>query len=396
MFIAIPLLLPLVAVIAILVSPLWCITIGSPFERQTNKKRLLIFFFSSLAFSAIISVILWNCGTAKIWDKEVWNYKIVNVRHEERWTEEETRTRQVACGTDKDGNTEYRTETYHVTETYGPYWKATDEYGNEHGIGESVYQNWKKIWADEKKTGEHKGSSAGFDTAITGGIFECDWTKDFDRIFPWSDIHTYKNKVRYSDSVLKYKEPTKELVKKYPRPADLSNTSPVLSYGKTFPVQDIELLHRTNAELGPRYRAHPILVAFGADTKRDVVDDVLSAWRGPNKNELVTFAAFKGDEIVWCEVHSWMDNTTIHATLRDELISGKFTAKRYSDLLLKYVPKQWRKKDFRDFDYIRVEIHWGWKVGSLLASIAGLLGLFLLIDRVISDFSDFDAIYRRW
>jgi hypothetical protein len=161
----------------------------------------------------------------------------------------------------------------------------------------------------------------------------------------------------------------------------MDNIMPVLSYGKSFSGDDIDLLRRTSAQLGPRYLVHPILVAFGPDTSRAVVDDVLSAWRGPNKNELVTFAAFRGNEVLWCEVHSWMDDTTIHATLRDEIMADKFSAKRYSDLLLKYVPKQWRKKSFKDFDYLRVEIHWGWGVGAILVSIAGILGLFLLVDR---------------
>jgi hypothetical protein len=381
MFLAIPLLLPIIAVIVILASPLWCVTIGSLLERQMNRKRLLFFSLWSFVLTAAVSGGLWFCGTLKTQDKEVWNFKIVRVQHEERWSEKEQRTRQVSCGRDSKGHTKYRTETYHVTEYYGPYWKAIDEYGSAYGVDESVYQRWKKTWANEKKTGEHKGSAAGFTTPITGGIFQCDWTQDFNRIFPWSNIHYYENKVRYSHSVLKYKEPTRELEKKYPRPADMDNIMPVLSYGKSFSGDDIDLLRRTSAQLGPRYLVHPILVAFGPDTSRAVVDDVLSAWRGPNKNELVTFAAFRGNEVLWCEVHSWMDDTTIHATLRDEIMADKFSAKRYSDLLLKYVPKQWRKKSFKDFDYLRVEIHWGWGVGAILVSIAGILGLFLLVDR---------------
>jgi len=399
MFIAIPLLLPAIAVVAILISPLWCITKGCVIERRINKKRLLVFSLSSLVFSAIVSGVLWGCGTLKVWDKEVWNYKISKVQYEEKWSERESRTRRVACGTDSKGNTRYRTETYYVTEYHGPYWKSADEYGNTRNIDESVYQNWKRVWANEKKTGIHKGSAAGLGTPITGGIFECGWTGDFERIFPWSDIHKYKNKVRHSHSVLKYKEPTRELEKKYPRPADTGNTSPVLSYGRSFSEQEVNLLHRTNAHLGRRYLVHPILVVFGQDATRGAVDDVLSAWQGPNKNELVTFAALKDDKILWCEVHSWMDNTTLHATLRDELVKERFTAGRYSDLLLKYVPKQWRKKSFKDFEYLQVEVHWGWGVGAVLASIMGILGAFLLVNRCIevpnlSDFSSFGAIYH--
>lgn len=391
MFLAIPLLLPVIAVVVILASPLWCVTRGTPYERHANKKRLLIFFMSSLALTAVASGVLWGCGTLKTWDNEVWNYKVVRVKHEERWSEKERRTREVSCGRDSKGRTKYRTETYYVTEYYGPYWKAIDEYGSEHSLDESVYQRWAKIWANEKKAGEHRGSAAGFTTPITGGIFQGDWTQDFDRIFPWADTRHYQNKVRYSHSVLKFKEPTKELEDKYPRPADKDNTSPVVSYGGTLPGLDIGLLQRTSASLGSRYTIHPILILLPQDASRDMVEDVLSAWRGPNKNELVTFVAMRGDEVVWCEVHSWMDDTTIHATLRDEIIQAKFTSKRYSDLLLKYVPLQWHRKHFSDFDYLRVEIHWGWLLGAVLVSLAGIFGVFLLVDRNVS--TRFSGLY---
>lgn len=373
MFIIVPVLLPIIAVVIILASPYWCITQGTYDERNENKKKLGIFFGISFLASAIISGILYGCGTLKVYDKEVWNYRIVRVSHEERWSEEESRTREVPDGTDKDGNTIYRTETYYVTEYYGPYWKAIDEYGEIENIDENTYKYWVKVWGNEKKVGEHRGSAAGFDTPITGGIFNSDWPQNFETIYPYSSIHTYKNKVRYSHSVLKYKEPTKQLEKAYPRPADLGNFTPVLSYGRNFSDEEVLLLRRTSASLGSRYLIHPILVAFGPDANRSVVDDVLSAWRGPNKNELVIFASFYGDVVKWCEVHSWMDDTTIHGMIRDEMMEGKFTVKKYSDLLRKTVPKNWRKKSFKDFDYLRVEVAWGWKIGALVASIISMI-----------------------
>lgn len=367
------------AVLAILASPLWCVTRGTYCERRANRIRLFVFFLCSLGLCALVSGAMWGCGSMKEWSKEVWNYKVVRVRHQEMWTTHETRTETYTTGSGKNQRT--HTRTVHYTEKHGPYWTAIDEYGDGHGIEPSTYEQWKRTWANEKKTGENEGSAAGFDRAVSGGIFECDWTQDFDRIFPWADIHTYKNKVRCSNSVLKYREPTEELAKKYPRPADSGNTSPVISYGRAFSGEEVELLRRTNAQLGRRYLVHPVLVVFGQDVSRGVVDDVLSAWQGPNKNELVTFVSLRGDEVVWCEVHSWMDNTTIHATVRDEMMAGGFSAKVYSDMLRKHVPKLWLKKDFRDFDYLKVEMHWGWKVGSLLVSLVGLVVVFLLVDR---------------
>lgn len=386
MFIIVPILLPIIAVVIILASPFWCVTVGSYDERVENRKKLGIFFGISFVLSAVISGMLYGFGSLKIWDKEVWNYKIVRMTHEERWSEEETRTREVYDGTDEDGHAQYHTETYHVTEYYGPYWTTIDEYGGGFRVDEATYKHWVKVWGNEKKTGEHHGSAAGWDTPITGGIFASDWPQNFETIYPYSDIHTYKNKVRYSHSVLKYKEPTKQLIKAYPRPADTGNISPVLGYGRNFSDAEVDLLRRTSAVLGPKCLIHPILLVFGPDTGRSVVDDILSAWRGPNKNELLVFMSLAGDEVKWCEVHSWMDNTTIHGMIRDEMMEGKFSVQKYSDYLRKTVPKYWHKKDFRDFDYLRVEIHWGWKVASMVMCLIVIAGTVMFVENGLSGY----------
>jgi hypothetical protein len=392
MFVLIPICISLIVTLVIFLSPVWPVTKDIEWrEREQNIKKTIVFLVATVTLTSFISLLMWGCGTAKVWDYEVWNYKIVKVTHEERWSVEESRTREVPDGTDKDGNTTYRTETYYVTEYYGPYWKAIDEYGSANSIDAATYQHWIRVWANEKKIGEHRGSAAGFDTPITGGIFDANWTVDFARIYPWSAIRRYKNKVRYSHSVLKLQEPTKALLKQYPRPADQGNPTPVLAYGgKSFDDAEIDLLRRTNAEMGPKWLVHSILVTFAGDVSRAVVDDILIAWQNPNKNELVTFIAIgASNQVKWCEVHSWMDNTTIHAVLRDELMLQPFTVKGYSDLLLKHCPKLWHKKSFKDFDYLRVEVNYGWKVASLILSIIAVIGAFFVIEANVDKFPDF-------
>ena len=380
-------------------SPLWCITIGAYEQRRLNRKKLLIFAVSSLVATAVISGMLYGFGALSVYDKEVWHFKALKIRHEEKWTTHETRTETYTTGSGK--NKQEHTRTIHYTETHGPYWTTIDENGTSIRVDEGTYAKWKKIWANEQRIGEHEGSSAGWDRATTGGIFECYWTKDFDRIYPVSEIHRYKNKVRYSQSVLKYKEPTKELEKQYPRPADNDNVSPIIAYGgKSFSEAEADLLRRVSAVLGPKCRIHPILMVFGPETSRGVIDDVLSAWGGPNKNELVTFISLDGDVVKWCDVQSWMDDTTIHGTIRDAMMADKFSVKRYADLLLKYVPLQWKKKDFRDFEYLQIEIPMSWKIGALLLSLLAIGVAFVVVDRNVVGFgcgSGFmSSDFKRW
>lgn len=369
-------------------SPVWPIKKVSVWERQLNIRKTLVFLAATIILTSLISLLMWACGTTKVWDCEVWNYKICAVKYQEQWTERERHTREVEDGEDEDGNTEYRTEVYYDTETYGPYWTSEDEYGSEKRIDSATYNHWKAVWANDKRTGEHKGSSEWPDRAITGGIFESYWTKDFDRIYPYSDIHRYRNKVRYSHSVFKLQEPTPELLKKYPRPADKGNTSPVISYGDTkikISDDDVMLLWRVNASLGVQSRVHAMLVVFW-DEPRTIVNDVLVAWQNPNKNELCTFISLKADGTVnWVEVHSWMDNTELHGTIETGLSGGKFSMKKYASLLLENCPRKWKKKDFRDFDYLRVEVGPGWKITSLILCIIVVIGAFVVIEKIMSD-----------
>jgi len=269
-----------------------------------------------------------------------------------------------------------------VTEYYGPYWSAIDEYGHDHSISSEKYEKWKKVWGNEKKVGIHRGSAAGFTKAITGGIFKCKWEGSIETLYPWSDVHTYKNKIRCSDSILKYKEPTESLIEKYPRPADTNNLSPIVGYGTKFAYDEQLALRRINAMMGKRYQIHNLMLVFqGQD--RGVVDDVLSAWRGPNKNELVVFVGVDGRQIKWVEVHSWMDDTTIHAMLRDKIMADKILdINKYCKHLQDLVPKYWKRKEFAAFDYIDVEIHWGWFVGALGFSFVCCGVAFFIINRL--------------
>ena len=363
---------PLLTAFTLLVLPTW------PLREKKNKQKFAILISSGIVIGIITAISLYAIGIMKIYDSEVWSYKITRIKHEEKWSEKETRTRQVPCGTDSKGNTKYRTETYYVTEYYGPYWSTKDEYGTWDRCDQGTYNKWKVVWGNEKKTGVHKGSAAGLLTkAITGGIFECSWKGGFDKMFPTSSIHTYKNKVRESNSIFKFKEPTEELIKMYPRPADKGNTSPVV-FGGVSSEEEL-LLRRINADFGPKYQIHAILmICNGQD--RSIVDDIMSAWQGPNKNELVTFVGVTESKVQWCSVQSWMDNTTIHKSIENELTGEMWDVALYADALREFVPEQWKRKEFADFEYIKISIHWGFKILALFIAIAANVGLFFLLE----------------
>lgn len=387
MFWWIPVIIPLVGIIVILISPLWPIAKWQGaryvYEIQENYKKFGLYAFVNIIICILIAALCWLGAISKTRFPEVWNYKITGIRHEMKWTTEELRSRQVPCGSDEDGHTQYCTEFYTETETHGPYFIATDEYGLENFIYETEYIKCKSLWKNEQQTGMHKGSAAGWDKKIDGPIYECSWPNTFETIWPGTSIRRYVNKIRVSNSILNYGEATKEQKSRFPRPADKGDTSPFINCGGPN-ISDNNLLYlkQVNASLGKQYEIHPMLVVFGKNETRGVVTDVLSTWQGPNKNELVTFMSLDGQEIKWVEVHSWVDDTTIHAVLRDELMGKPFTVQRYGELLRKFVPKYWHRKHFTPINaYLHIPISSGWVVfGVILSTVSGVFS-FIIINK---------------
>ena len=398
MFFWIPATIPLVASLIILISPKWPISKGQgaePHERADNWKKFGIFFGINLLASFVIAMCMWGGAVSKSYFPEVWNYKITGIKHEMKWTTHETRTETYTTGSGKNKTT--HTRTIHYTDTHGPYWSLCDEYGNWVRSNEKVYNEWKKLWGNEKHTDTHKGSSAFGDRSIDGPIYECKWPKTFDTIFPYTKIARYQNKIRVSDSIFKFGEPTEAELAKYPRPADKRNSLPVVSYGG-FSVGGDELfrLRRVNASLGRHCQIHTMLVTLNPSDPRSQVESILKAWGGPNKNELVTFIAVKGNEVTFCEVHSWMDNTALHGAIRDALMAEKWSPRNYGNLLLANAPKMWRRKEFTPFtDHLRVPIHPGWMIAGIILALGLAVGVFILVEYKLCPTYGGNSYYRR-
>jgi len=386
MFAWVPILIPLLGALIVLLSPAWPIArwqgARSNWEIRRNWGAFGAYMVVNVFVCGIIACLMWGGAIRKTKFPEVWNSEIVGIEHQEEWTERVTYTVSHTT-TDSKGKSHTTYETKHRTDHNGPYWYTHDEYGKREKISGAEYNRWKNIWKDEKMTGVNKGSSAGWDKEIDGNIYRCVWPRTFETIYPKTEIHIYENKVRVSDSVFKWKEPTKELIKKYRRPADLRNTSPVINYGGRSPTSDERLyLQRVNASLGPKFQIHSLLVIFGKDELRSVVSDVLSAWQGPNKNELVVFISYDGETVRWVEVHSWLDNTTLHARMRDGIMEEGFSFQKYGELLLENVPTGWRRKHFSEFNnYLRVKISPLWMIFALIISAMFGFGSYWFINQ---------------
>jgi hypothetical protein len=346
------------------------------FKDPIGRQKNLTYLGVTVGFGIIVALLMYVGGTRKQMFNEVWNYKAQEVRFYERWNERVScshptmRTRTVTR-TDSKGKTYTTTEQYqdgwdhpYDVDDHPEYRTALTEYGGEERISHSTYEKWATIFTGGKKI--KKDMHRDYHT-IDGDMYYSTWNGEFEKMFPLHSIHTYKNKVRVSDSIFKYAEPSEELVAKYPRPADQRNTNPIIGPGVD--SMDQLLLRRLNAKYGSSRQIHNIV--YLTKESRYAVDEILSAWQGVNKNELVTFIGIDDDmNVKWCDVQSWMDNTEMHSAVSGDVVSmGKFTSRGIFEILEEHIGL-WERKQFADFEYLKVPISAVWFIVNLFLSIA--------------------------
>lgn len=298
---------------------------------------------------------------------EIWNYKAKNVTYYEAWTEQVTTTY-----TDDKGNV-HTSVSYHY---HPPYWVATTEADDEQQISKDAYKQWMSIWKNEKEVNVWHVNQSSFGD---GNKFVSTWPGNFETMLPLSEIHSYENKIRATDNIWSQTGTlNKELVKKFPRPADVKNVDAIISHD--FKIKADEQLHlrRLNAVFGPKHEIHTIVYLLNANTYVDAstARDIVTSWNGPNKNELVSFVGIDSKRNVkWAEVFSWMDDTTLHSIIRQDLNGlGQWNVYKYGEILQNRVPQYWKRKQFADFDYISVDLP-GWTTFvNILTSLVVAIG----------------------
>lgn len=356
--------------------------------RKWGWKSSLIFSCSAIILGVISSTIFYFVGERQNYYSEIWNYKIVRVEHYEDWDE------RVSCRhpkyktvthTDSKGNTYTTTEQdgyHHAYDVdYHPeYWAAVDEYKDDHRISQQTYNNWKRIWSNEvfidMKRDYHSDD---------GDMYRSIWNGEFDKLFPWEHVQDYQNKIRKSQSVFKFKEVEEETTEKYWRPSDEKKTNSIFSYdGQKFSSNEDIMIRRVNATLGRNEKVHSMIFLWdGNKNPMSIMDEVLGAWKGPNKNELIIAIGIDSSRnILWTRVDSWCSDTTIHALIRQDIDEIKILDfEKVKNILLNRIPSYWDKKSFSEtFEYIRVPTpNWCYVWNSIIIIVLGVAAGLLFV-----------------
>jgi hypothetical protein len=350
------------------IPPVMCLLVAMLLFRH----RLVIWeLVGQVAAPTVISLIAYFCMMSNLTnDTEYRGYYITAVKHEEDWNEyiHKTCSREHCSGSGKNRSctTEYYDCSY--VQYHPPEWYAIMNDHSRVNIDQSYYARLTNTFKGVRKVGHHSGYTN------DGDIFQCDWDKKWEHLQPYVDAHTYKNKVQASNSVFKFEEVTEEDAKleglyNYPKTTGF-NVSSVM--GGSSPELD-----KINATYGKRHQIRVWLLIYEGKGM-DTFERQRSYWQGSNKNELVLGVGTKGGVVTWANKFSWSEADEFTIDCRAEL--EKLIGKKFSDVgickhLKAEIPKGWERKEFADFEYLKVEIPPSYMVIIFFISLVPSVGL---------------------
>ena len=292
---------------------------------------------------------------------EYWNSYLVSAEYYEPWStwHDETCTRQVACGTDDEGNTEYCTESYdcsHCDET-GPSWRAHDNIGNSFNISETYYRQLCKIWSNETKIELNRHIDKHWGCGVDGEKFETIADTVFAHTQTVCEKHTYENRVKCSKSVFNFSDVDSATKKDlglydYVNDFDIFDYNPIMGWNDGYASKRLAWW---NAHIGAPKKVHMMILVF-QNKPLDAGMYQEQYWKNGNKNEFILCIGIDNDKkIKWTRSISWTEVDILKVKLQEKVLEMPFDLPAIVDTMAIMVRKDFKKKSFDDFKYLSVE-----------------------------------------
>lgn len=356
-----------------------CILLHFEFEysgKWTTYLWVIIFGESTVGF---LHWLFYHIHTSKT---EYLGSMVTDINHEESWTElvevRETKT-------DSKGNsyTVTRIEERYHKEKY--YFHTT--LGTKFATDYNFYSYVRDLWGLPRNRLRWSGSH------IKGGVRygSCYEMADFDLIerdnpknwVPITESHSYINKVQASNSIFKFekisdKEASELGLLNYP--AIYSHDAPcVLSNDIHVLPQVDELFRKFNARFAAEFQMRLYILLYDASKGVSVSEQQRAYWQGGNKNEFVICIGMKSNgEIEWSRAFSWADEQIKEIETAQWLMQNpNMDWSKFYDWL-RWNLSDWKRKEFKDFDYINITLPL-WQILSIYALSAAENALALYI-----------------
>lgn len=350
------------------------------FHKKMVWWEYLVLILPSLLIVFISQLIMVACNSI---DTEYLGGYVTKITYYEEWDEMvlRTKTRSVPCGTDSQGHTMYRTETYTVWErVYHPEkWTYTDNENDELRINKKRYELIKKrlnsplVFRDMKRR-YHR---------IDGDAYDTYWNNNPYTLYDLTHKHKYKNKIKsyQSNTIFRYMDINEDEAKEmglyeYPDITDMSQ-NPII--GRNVSDKDKQRIQYINAIYGKSKQFRMYILLY---ENKDIEISELqkSYWQNGNKNEFIVCLGMKADSVVWSNSFSWCDEPRLEVLTRDYFIQNpKLNIDEYGKWLEKQIPNNWTRKQFEDFDYISINVSNAQEVCLLIMMIVFCIGISIFL-----------------
>ena len=289
---------------------------------------------------------------------EYWGGYVEKITYYEPWDELVTKTRQVCVGHDEDGNPIYETETYTEREYHKESWAYENSFdGWEHRIDKETYDKMKaKLNSQSVFRDMHRHYYR-----IDGDAYDMFWDGTINHCFDLTATNHYKNRIKASEShtIFRYSDissaEAKEIgLKEYPQIEDFMSQNPII--GGRPSIYDINEIKYINAVHGSKNQFRTYILIFdGAKTDVETAEMQKGYWQGGNKNEFIVCLGVIGDSVTWCSPFSWCDEPKLELLTRDYFIENpKLNIQKYGQWLDWNIETNWERKQFADFEYIKI------------------------------------------
>lgn len=269
-------------------------------------------------------------------------------------------------------------------------WKQVLSNGYEYSISQTEYLRLFKMWDTQNvfiDLDRHYHTN-------DGDCYAKKWDNKIEHSKTRTVDHNYTNKIKGSKSIFGFSEISKEEAKKiglyeYPLLKSQSKTSffddndlnqnPVI--GHILTKNELVKWQYINGYFGKHYQFRTYVLVF-YNKPFSIVQDQRSYWEGGNKNELIVCMSLDSasNKIQWVDAFSWSDKPTYEVNLRSYFLKkDKVNFNDFANWTMYAIPKYWHRKEFKDFDYIDIELTANQTIWLFVIIMLFNLGMFIWI-----------------
>ena len=296
---------------------------------------------------------------------------IDTITHYNEWTEEQEYTVEVEDGKDSEGRPTYHTETRTRYIHHPDEWWFHTSIGTEHQFPEDSYNTVASTWNTPMNEfsitgyeicgGVRYGDEYYYNDVISRGGGYCDPIFNQDLVkymFTITEPHVYENKVQNSNSIFRFESIPDDEAQElglHPYPAiNYLDQSPIL--GKKVDGYTEQLFRAFNAFYGGLNQIRVFVHLFDASQGIEIAEKQQAYWKGGNKNEFSVCLGLDGNTVKWCYTFSWMDEPTLGVNTEDYFRHHpELDLRAYLRWLAENID-MWKRKEFADFRYLRVQL----------------------------------------